>query len=150
MKWEEFEQGDRDMDVYIGRGAAVCFAVMMSLGCMNPGYQTLHPPGFSSTALKVQEHRRGLTEYEFAQLTGEQIPSEGESSADRESDAERESDRDEESRASGASWSRGYQAFEDSKRNAETARRTSPEPPALSERSRFSGWTIPNRETIWR
>lgn len=63
------------MDVQTGLKFTVSLLLMGAAGCMNPGYQTLHPPGFSSTALRNKLHRQELIDSEMSQLTGEFITS---------------------------------------------------------------------------
>ena len=62
------------MDVSLSCRCTIAVCLICTAGCMNPGYQTLHPPGFSSTALRVDRHRRNLSDLEFAQLIGQPIP----------------------------------------------------------------------------
>lgn len=134
------------MDVSVWRKVSIGCTTMIAAGCMNPGYQTLHPPGFSRTALKVQEHQRELTQAEMEQLMGTQL--EGMPQEARKS---KETEQAKRSRDSGAYWAPGYAALAKSQEAAEAAHEREEERLAAEpQRPSFSGWAERGQETLRR
>lgn len=127
------------MDVSLTRRAFLAASLLTAAGCMNPGYQTLYPPGFSNTALRVERHRRHLSDAEYAQLIGRpplQTPLNDPAKAQM---AKRNSH-------PGSNWNKGYEYLAKAQQETPAARTQSEsEPQATStantrERPIFTGW----------
>lgn len=122
------------MDVSLSCRCTIVVCLIYTAGCMNPGYQTLHPPGFSSTALRVDRHRRNLSDLEFAQLIGQPIPESALTDPGKVQMAKRTSN-------TGSHWTKGYEYLAKSQQEAPTA--SAPQPTATAtvrERPTFTGW----------
>ncbi|MCA9097460.1 MAG: hypothetical protein KDA36_03705 [Planctomycetaceae bacterium] len=125
------------MDVSLSCRCTIVVCLICTAGCMNPGYQTLHPPGFSSTALRVDRHRRNLSDLEFAQLIGQPIPESTLTDPGKAQMAKRTSN-------TGSHWTKGYEYL--AKSQQEVPAVSDPQPTATAtvrERPTFTGWREP-------
>ncbi len=129
------------MDVSLSCRCAFVASMLLTVGCMNPGYQTLFPPGFSSTALRNKRHQSELDDVEFAQLLGQPLPKSSLTDPATAQMAKR-------SRNSGSHWNKGYEYL--AKEQQKQAPATSPQPSAtanLRERPTFTGWRDQSADT---